>query len=564
MMNTKKWVEIPYDAEAAAHLEQALGVAPVFGRLLAQRGLRTFDEAKHFFRPELVHLHDPFLMADMDKAVLRLEKALANKEKILLYGDYDVDGTTSVALAFDFLSRFTNHISYYIPDRYEEGYGLSAKGVEHAHSIGAGLLITLDCGIRAVDKIALANSYGIDTIVCDHHLPEGELPLAHAVLNPKRADCDYPFKELSGCGVAFKLLQGYVEKNSLDFSLLEDLLDLVALSIACDIVDMTDENRVLAFYGLRRINHSPRLGLHYLIKNSSKQPPLSATDVVFGLGPMINAAGRLGDAKQAVRLLLANDKRVADDYARFLSGQNKLRQDYDKQIVGEATKLFLAMPDHAARRSIVLFQPHWQKGIVGISAARLVEQFYRPAIVLTASKGKVVGSGRSIAGFDLHAALVQCADLLENFGGHAHAVGLTLAEEHLDEFTLRLEQLAGAALADEQMEPQVSVAGDLSLEEIDAKFWRILQQFAPFGPKNRRPVFVARGVKDTGHSRLLKDDHLRLSVQQGNSAIFEGIGFGLGRYIERVQQGAFDLCFVLDENNWRGKKSLQLDVRDIQ
>lgn len=559
----KQWKTITVDNQAVQDLQTKLGIAPLLCQLLVQRNIQTFEAARQFFRPDLSHLHDPFLMKDMDKAVNRLSVAIKNGEKILLYGDYDVDGTSSVAMMFHFLAHFHKALDYYIPDRYTEGYGISIKGIEYATQQNVGLIIAMDCGIKAVEATARAKAAGIDMIICDHHLPGDDLPDATAILDPKQPGCAYPFRELSGCGVAFKLAQAYVERHGLDWPLLEDLLDLLVISIASDIVPLIGENRVLAYFGLKKLDRTQRPGLKALIEKSGRHRPLKISDIVFGLAPMINAAGRLADAGQASRLMLARDKAVAYDYARVLQERNKIRREFDQRTVEEAKALYSQNAYWAHRHSLVLFQPHWHKGIVGITASRMVEQFYRPTVILTEADGLAVGSARSVQGFDLYEALSMCKDLLINFGGHAHAAGLSLRPEDVPVFSDRFEGAVATLLEGKALVPEIPIAGTIELSEITAKFWRILKQFAPFGPHNRSPVFACYGVQDTGASRLLKGNHLQLFVRQHESRIFKGIGFGLGHHLETVKSGTFDICFTLQENLWQKQRSLQLVVRDI-
>jgi len=561
----KRWKLIPTDESEVRQLQEALKIHPIFCQLLVQRGIKTFEEAKSFFRPELSHLHDPFLMKDMEAALLRLEKAIQDEERILLYGDYDVDGTTSVALLYSFLKNHHSKLDYYIPDRYKEGYGISMQGIDFAKQNGISLIIAMDCGIKANKQVEKAKTLGIDFIICDHHLPEGQLPRAAAVLDPKRPDCAYPYKELSGCGVAFKLAQAFVQKNELPFETLTELLDFLVISIASDIVPMTGENRVLAFYGLKKLNRTQRPGLKALIAESQRLAPLNINDIVFGLGPMINAAGRLADAQQAVRLMLSNEKHLAFENARILNQRNEKRKEYDLLIAEEAKMLFRQFSGWQNRKSIVLYQPHWHKGIVGIAASRLVEQFHRPTIILTESNGMAVGSARSIRGFNVYEALKGCDDLLVNFGGHFYAAGMTLESERVSSFRERFESIVSETIEPEMLTPEVEISTLLSLKEITPKFWRILKQFAPFGPGNRSPVFASKNVQDIGYSKLLKGNHLRLSVKQGDSSPIYGVAFGRGDAFEKVRtRKPFHICYKLEENNWEGRQSIQLMVKDLK
>lgn len=561
----KQWIPDTADETAVQHLQEALGIAPVFCRLLVQRGIYTFDEAKQFFRPNWSDLHDPFLMQDMAEATDRLGKAIQQKEKILLYGDYDVDGVTSIALMYSFLEPLGATLDYYIPDRYKEGYGLSMEGIEYAKENEVALIIAMDCGITARDEAKRASGYGIDLIICDHHLPGQLLPDAVAILDPKRSDCNYPYKELSGCGVAFKLAQAYTQRHHLHPSALEALLDLLAISIASDIVPITGENRTLSALGMERLNRTERKGLRALIEQSGRQHPLSVSDIVFGLGPMINAAGRLADAGQAVQLLLSDEADTAADYARILEYRNKLRREFDQRVEEEARNLLTESPDWAQQRSIVLYQPHWHKGVVGIVASRMTEQYSRPAVILTESDGRLVGSARSVPGFDLYEGLRACKDLLISFGGHTHAAGLSLLSQNLELFKDRFESIAHMALSQVQPAPVINIGAEIELKDITPKFWNILRQFAPFGPGNRNPVFVAKGVTNAGYSKLLTGNHLRLSVKQGESPVFYGVAFGQGSALPQVlTQQPFDICFTVEEQTWEGRTALQLMVKDLR
>lgn len=561
----KQWILDTADETAVQHLQEALGIAPVFCRLLVQRGIYTFDEAKQFFRPNWSDLHDPFLMQDMAEATDRLGKAIQQKEKILLYGDYDVDGVTSIALMYSFLEPLGATLDYYIPDRYKEGYGLSMEGIEYAKENEVALIIAMDCGITARDEAKRASGYGIDLIICDHHLPGQLLPDAVAILDPKRSDCNYPYKELSGCGVAFKLAQAYTQQHHLHPSALEALLDLLAISIASDIVPITGENRTLSALGMERLNRTERKGLRALIEQSGRQHPLSVSDIVFGLGPMINAAGRLADADQAVQLLLSDEADTAADYARILEYRNKLRREFDQRVEEEARNLLTESPDWAEQRSIVLYQPHWHKGVVGIVASRMTEQYSRPSVILTESDGRLVGSARSVPGFDLYEGLRACKDLLISFGGHTHAAGLSLLPQNLELFKDRFESIAHMALSQVQPAPVINIGAEIELKDITPKFWNILRQFAPFGPGNRNPVFVAKGVTNAGYSKLLTGNHLRLSVKQGESPVFYGVAFGQGSALPQVlTQQPFDICFTVEEQTWEGRTALQLMVKDLR
>lgn len=564
-MPTPTWRFLPTNETTAQQLQECLHLPPILCRLLAQRGISTLDEARTFFRPDLADLHDPYAMRDMDRAVERLDLAIQRKEKILLYGDYDVDGTTSVALMYSFLSRFHPCLDYYLPDREKEGYGVSLAGVEYARETECSLIIAMDCGIKAREAVELAIRYGIDFITCDHHLPEGELPAAVANLDPKRPDCPYPFKELSGCGIAFKLAQALAIRYDTPLSELEDLLDLVAVSIACDIVPMTGENRTLAHFGMRRLNTAPRLGIWALIERSNRSYPLEISDVVFGIGPLINAAGRLADAREAVRLLLCTDRNAALDYAGALVYRNKDRREKDFAMADAAKQSFQEIPGWESRRSIVLFRRDWHKGILGITASRIAETFHRPTVILTESNGRAVGSARSRPGFDLYAALQQCEDLFITYGGHAHAAGMQLAQENVPAFAEKFERIVCQCFSEEAARPVIDLDGIIRLQDITPEFWRLLRRFGPFGPRNMTPVFVAHGVQDTGRSRRLDNNHVKFSVRQGEGAThFTGIGFGLGETFEAVRGRAFDIAFSIKEENWRGETMLSLEVKDVK
>ena len=563
----KRWTLQSYNSSTAQHLQEVLKINPIFCQMLAQRGISTYDEAFQFFRPSLEQLHDPFLMKDMDLAVNRLARAMQRKEKILLYGDYDVDGTTSVALMFSFLKKYHEHLDFYIPDRYTEGYGVSFAGIDYAAQNEMTLIIAMDCGIKANEKVVYAKEKGIDFIICDHHLPEGDLPPAVAVLDPKRDDCKYPYKELSGCGIAFKLAQAFVEQNSLDTSQLNELLDFVVISIACDIVPMLGENRTLAFWGMEQLNSTRRPGLLSLIDVSQRKFPLNVNDIVFGLGPMINAAGRLADARKAVHLLLSKDETEAKENANLLHQRNKMRKEIDLQIVQEAQFILEKKQEEGTlenQKSIVLFQSHWHKGIVGIAAARIVESHHRPTIILAESNGFAVGSARSVKGFNIHAAIKKCSDLLVNFGGHAHAAGLTLKIQDVDLFREKFELAVRETIEEEALIPEINIAAPLSLKNITPQFWRILLQFAPFGPQNRNPVFATKNVVDAGSSRLLKGNHLKLSVKENGKLQFNAIAFGMGDFFTEIKKQPFHICYTINENNWNGKTDLQLNVKDIK
>ncbi|MEM9990423.1 MAG: single-stranded-DNA-specific exonuclease RecJ, partial [Bacteroidota bacterium] len=533
----KSWIDTPTDLAIVKELQTSLAIHPTFCKLLAQRGIIDYTSAKQYFRPQLTDLHDPFLMAGMEVAVRRIQTALEREEKILIYGDYDVDGTTSVAMLYTFLADLHPYLDYYIPDRYKEGYGLSYQGIEYAKQKGIALIITLDCGIRAVSQVNFATQEHIDIIICDHHIPDKVLPSACAILDPKQQQCTYPFKELSGCGVGLKLAQAICERLNMEQEHWVSLLDFVVISIAADIVPMQGENRILAYYGLQQLNETKRIGLRALARKSSRTFPLSISDIVFGIAPIINAAGRLADAEQAVRLLLASTKQGAADLSSILELRNKMRREFDERTIREAKAQFEQLPERGNHRSIVLFQPHWHKGVVGITAARMVEQYYRPTIILTESQGRVVGSARSVRGFNVYEAIERCADLLINFGGHAHAAGLTMSPENVLAFQDRFEAVVSTFIEETALVPEIEVNATLRLHDISSAFWKILKQFAPFGPRNRNPVFVSKGVRDTGYSKVLRGNHLRLAIQQDTSEVYYGIAFGMGDKYEQVKSG---------------------------
>lgn len=553
-----------------ATLAEELGVGQILAQLLVQRGINTFDEAKKFFRPDLHDLHDPFLIKDMDKAIERLNQALSQKEKILVYGDYDVDGTTAVALVYTFLSRCTNAIDFYIPDRYNEGYGISFKAIDFAHDNGFALVIALDCGIKAVDKVKYANTLGIDFIICDHHNPDSELPPAVAVLDSKRADCPYPYKHLSGCGVGFKLMQAFAQNNGIDFAQLRPLFDLVAVSIASDIVPITGENRVLAYYGLKQLNENPSAGLRGIInvcKLSGKE--LTISDIVFKIGPRINASGRMHSGNEAVELLISHDPDFVSERSSVINDYNDERRDIDKRTTDEAKSLLAAMDGSDNRHSIVIYNAEWSKGIVGIVASRLCEEFYKPTIVLTKANGFVSGSARSVPGFDLYSAIESCHDLLENFGGHLYAAGLTMKEENLEAFTQRFENFVARNITQEQLAPQIDIDAEVKFSDLTPKFFRILKQFNPFGPGNMKPIFCTRRVFDyEGNSRPVGkgQEHLKMELVDASCEnVMNGIAFRMSDFNEQLKAlNPLDICYTIEENTFNGNISTQLLIRDIK
>ena len=562
----KRWAEIPLTTpELIPELQASLQINEVLARLLVLRGVHNYDEAHDFFRPNIHHLHDPFLMQDMEQAIERIEQAIAQQEKILVFGDYDVDGTTAVALVYRFFSKYYDQLEYYIPDRYLEGYGISYKGIDYAAENNFSLIIALDCGIKSVDHVAYAKAKGVDFIICDHHLPGRNLPDAVAVLDPKRADCSYPYKELAGCGIGFKLIQAYTQKNDLPFEDLEAYLDLVAVSIAADIVPIDGENRTLAWFGMKRLNEQPCAGLAALRSIAKQKPYYTLSDAVFQLGPRINAAGRIADAKQAVRLLSCNNQPEALEIAKLIDVHNDERRGHDSDITEQALTQLESGVDFKTRKSTVVFNEGWHKGVIGIVASRLTEKYYRPTVVLTQSNGVVAGSARSVMGFDLYEALLACTDLLEQFGGHKYAAGLTMKVENVPAFQQRFEEVVTASISDELLVQEISIDSPLNLAQIDAKFFRILSQFEPFGPKNMSPIFIASGVELAGAIGIVGETHLKMQVKQGDSNVFDCIGFGLGKLKEALlRSNSFDMCFSIEENSWKDRRNIQLNIKDIR
>jgi single-stranded-DNA-specific exonuclease len=547
------------------HLATELNIDSVLSTLLLHRGIKNYEEAKYFFRPDERHLHDPFLMQDMEKAIERIEAAIATGEKIMVYGDYDVDGTTAVAVVYSFFKTHHSNIEYYIPDRYKEGYGISTQGIDYAKEHGFTLIIALDCGIKSVDKIAYANTLGVDFIICDHHTPGDELPAAVAVLDPKRADCPYPFKELSGCGIGFKLAQAYAEKNGLPFEDVSRYMDLVAVSVACDIVPIVGENRVLAYFGLQKLNNDPCIGLKTLMDVAGKSISYTISDIVFLLGPRINAAGRIDDAKHAVELLIACNDEEAQIKGDLINIKNTERKGHDLQITDEALSMIGDSQILIDRKSTVVFNKDWHKGVIGIVASRLTEKYYRPTVVLTQSNGHVAGSARSVFGYDLYEALCGCSDLLIQFGGHKYAAGLTMHPENVDAFINKFEEVVSSTITAEQLIQQIQIDAELRLSQIEPKFFRILNQFAPFGPENMAPVFLTKNVYVSGNPVLVGQNHIKMTVMQEGSALFDCIAFGQGEQLEQIKKDApFDICYNIEENIWRERRTIQLNVKGIR
>jgi len=579
----KRWVvKSQGDAKAVAELSTGLGISPVLANLLVQRGIDTLDKAERFFNPRLEELHDPFLMKDMDRAVERIERAVKNNEKIMVYGDYDVDGTTAVALVYTFLRRLGHdNLRFYIPDRYNEGYGVSIKSIDYAASKGVSLVITLDCGIKASEKVAYAKEKGIDYIICDHHLPADHLPEAVAVLDPKRHDCQYPFKELSGCGVGFKLVQAYALRNNIPFSEVERLLDLVVVSIASDIVPLTGENRILAHYGLKRLNENPGKGLLSIIKICGlEKHTITIDDIVFKIGPRINAAGRMrvdeddenaapSGGHAAVNLLIERNEKAAENFGSMIDTFNQDRKSIDRSVTIEAHELIESNPELKNRKSTVIYNPKWMKGIVGIVASRLIETYYRPTVVMTMSNGFATGSARSVPGFDLYQAVESCADLLENFGGHMYAAGLTMKPENVEEFTRRFNAYVEEHIDPQMLIPQVEIDAELLFSDITTGFRRDLNRFQPFGPGNTAPVFITRGASSHGDARLVgaECEHLRMDLMQRQkpNTTLQAIAFQQPTHFEWIRSGRpVDVCYTIVENHYRGTVSTQLRVKDIK
>ena len=570
-ISEKKWsLKDSAAPETVAQLSAELGIDGVLAELLVQRGVKTFEDARSFFRPRLEDLHDPFLMKDMDKAVERLHKAITSDERILVYGDYDVDGTTAVAQVYSFVKKFTPKVSFYIPDRYDEGYGLSYKALDWAGDNGVDLVITLDCGIKAIDKVEYARTKGIEVIICDHHLPEDELPAAVAILDPKREDCHYPYDDLCGCGVGFKLVQGYVQKYKLDASVLEPLLDLQVVSIASDLVSMTGENRILAHFGLKRLNENPRQGLLAMINLSKLEPGhVTIDDIVFKIGPRINAAGRMESGRLAVELLTATDEKTAIRIGDEINENNNERKSIDREITQQALEMVANGTALETENVTIVYNPTWNKGVVGIVASRLVEAYYKPTVVLTKSNGFITGSARSVSGFDLYSSIESCADLLENFGGHVYAAGLTMKEEHLEEFCRRMNKFVSGNITREELTPVVEIDAKLNFSQITPKFVRILKQFQPFGPGNNNPVFLTEDVYDAGNGRKVGAGgvHLKLDLMQESQPYRQiaAIGFNMSEFYDHIKAGnPIDICYSIVENFYRGSSTIQLRLKDMR
>lgn len=566
----KNWViKERGDSVVIRQLMRDLDVSDPLANLMAQRNIKSFDEAKSFFRPTFDLLHDPFLMKDMNIAVDRISSAIDKNEKILIYGDYDVDGTTSVALLYSFLYNFYTNIDYYIPNRNKEGYGVSKMGLDYARETNCKLVITIDCGIKAVEKVRYARSLGIDVIICDHHLPGDEIPDAIAVLDPKQPGCSYPYKELSGCGVGFKFIHAYSIVNNIPFDDLVPYLDLVAVSIASDIVPITGENRVMAYFGLKQLNENPRIGIGEIIKSSELKRDITIEDVVFKIGPRINAAGRMESGSRAVELLVSTDMRLASVISSEIDNFNIDRRSVDRNITTQALRMISSDPRMANANSTVLYNPTWHKGVIGIVASRLIETHYRPTVILTESNGFATGSARSVAGYDLYQAIESCSHLLESFGGHMFAAGLTMKKENIPSFIEKFEEHISSTITDEQRVPRVDIDMPLKFSDIDTKFYNIIQQFQPFGPENMAPVFVTRGVCDTGSGRVVgsSGEHLKLdlcSEDTGTNSL-SAIAFGQGNKGDLITSGQpIDIAYTVEMNDFKGNKNLQLNIKDIK
>ncbi len=561
----KRWSLLLADESKIKVLVQDLRIHPSLCKILIQRGVDSFEKAKDFFRPQLSHLHDPWLMKDMQKATDRILYAFQQKEKILVFGDYDVDGTTSVACMYQFLVSVYEKelVDFYIPHRYREGYGISKQGIDFAKENGFTLIVSLDCGIKSIELIAYARELGIDFIVCDHHLPDAELPKAVAILNPKQNDCIYPFKELCGCGVGFKLISALAQKLNVAEEKVLCYLDLVATAIAADIVPITGENRILAFYGLQQVNTKPSNGIKALMFLSKAEKQMHINNLVFMIAPRVNAAGRMDDAKKAVQMFISHSYEEALQYAELLHADNDERKEADSSISEEALAIINSSETLRNRKTTVLFQPHWHKGVVGIVASRLTDSYYRPTIVLTKSGEYAAGSARSVAGFNLYEAVHACREHLLGYGGHFAAAGLTLLTQNIEAFSDAFEKVVSETILPEHLIPEIIVDAELSFSDIRQPFFNIIKQMEPFGPENMRPVFITRNVSDTGFSKIVKEQHLRLVVKHGNITL-TGIFFKAAHLLPVVQQGNFDIVYTIDENEWNGTATLQLKAIDLR
>lgn len=558
----------PEKTEQSEALARELGISPILGKLLLQRGITKLSEAKKFFRPQLPDLHNPFLMKDMDIAVERLNLAMGKKERILIYGDYDVDGTTAVALVYKFIQQFYSNIDYYIPDRYNEGYGVSKTGIDYAANTQVKLIIVLDCGIKAIEEISYAKEKGIDFIICDHHVPDEVLPPAYAILNPKREDNTYPYTHLSGCGVGFKFMQAFALNNGIEFHHLIPLLDLVAVSIASDIVPIMGENRILAYHGLKQLNSNPSIGMKAIIDVCGlADKEITISDIVFKIGPRINASGRVQNGKEAVDLLTEKDFSIALEKAGQINQYNETRKDLDKNMTEEANQIVANLEGLADRRSIVLFNEEWHKGVIGIVASRLTEIYYRPAVVLTRTDNMATGSARSVSGFDVYKAIEYCRDLLDSFGGHTYAAGLSMKVENVEQFTQRFEEFVTQNILPEQRSAVIDIDAEIDFKDITSKFFNDLKKFNPFGPENLKPIFCTRHVYDYGTSKVVGRDqeHIKLElVDNKSNNVMNGIAFGQSSHVRYIKtKRSFDICYTIEENTHK-RGEIQLQIEDIK
>ena len=561
-----RWKAKPLpNSEIVAKLSAEINVSEAIATILVQRGIDTFEKAKAYFRPQLSDLHDPFLLKDMDLAYYRIKKAITDHEKMMVYGDYDVDGTTAVSIVYSYFVTLNPDIEYYIPDRYKEGYGISKMGIDYAHENGISLIIALDCGIRSNELVDYANTLGIDFIICDHHLPGDILPNAHAILNPKRRDCTYPYKELSGAGIGFKLVQGYSKKEGFPEDKILEYIDLVAVSIASDMVDMQGENRVLAYFGLKKLNENPSAGLQSLIEVGPKKKKYSIQDIIFGIGPKINAAGRISDATAAVRVLIAKEYTSARQLTRVLNERNTERKELDNDITKNAVDMVEGTVGMSERKSIVIRGEAWHKGVIGIVASRMVEQFYKPTIVFSQNDGMLTGSARSVKNFDIHEAITECSQWVEQFGGHKYAAGLSIKAENFDAFSKQFESVVVSDIQEASLLPEVEYDLDISLEMLTPKFLDLINQMSPFGPGNPLPIFHSKELRSNNSPRVLKDRHLKLQISQNSRHYFDGIGFGLSEHLPVVSNGEiFDACYCIEENDFNGQVKLQLRLKDLK
>ena len=566
----KRWTQKPKaDRNLVESLSRELNKLDfTLTELLIQRGIDNFEAAKRFFRPSLKHLHNPFLMKDMQAAVNRLQQAIEKDENILIYGDYDVDGTTAVSLVYGFLQTFYPNIDYYIPDRYAEGYGISFAGIDYAADNDISLIIALDCGIKAIDKIEYANEKGIDFIICDHHTPGEEIPRAVAVLDPKRTDCNYPFKELSGCGVGFKLMYAYAQSQGIALDALLDRLDILAVSICADIVPIVGENRILTYFGIQKLNDNPQPGFQAMLNLANvKKKSLTVTDVVFTLAPRINAAGRIESGNKAVEVMLSDNPDSALEGGTYIDSHNSDRRELDASITEQALAMIEADEKLMQQKTTMLYDASWHKGVIGIVASRCIENYYRPTIILTESNGKAAGSARSVKGYNVYDAIEKCSDLLTQFGGHKYAAGMTLPIENIEAFQQKFEEVVSASITDDLLTPEIEIDAELEVDQITSKFYKVLKQFAPFGPENMKPVFVSRGLKERGYAKIVGKNHLKLDLLKSDNpnTFYPAIAFGLGDKLALIRSGKpFDVAYTIEENEWNGKVSLQLNVKDIR